>query len=349
MRAIAVLQMVQGHTVDVLLSQELRAPESPVYAIWYFLRGMTAPIFMFTAGTVFTYLFKSVKRPFGENYRVKKGFRRALLLLFLGYMLRYPTWTIVDFSQVTEEKWQLFFAVDVLELIGFSLLILLFILFITEKLKLSYIFTFIVSAAIVFLLSPFMETITWSSFLPAPLAAYLYSNSGSLFPLFPWAGYVIAGGVLGSYLAQNPMVFKSSRFSLLLAIFGAAFILTAMLSELLLQNLQIQINNPQAALNTIFFRMGFVLLLTSVVSYISLRVDKIPHLLIFVGRNTLLIYVVHLITLYGSAWTPGINLLWGFSLSGWLSTAAAIIMITLMTFMVLVIHKLKIHNKELET
>ncbi|HSW55514.1 MAG TPA: heparan-alpha-glucosaminide N-acetyltransferase domain-containing protein [Ignavibacteriaceae bacterium] len=349
MRAIAVLQMVQGHTVDVLLSPEFRTAEFPIYNIWYFLRGMTAPIFMFTAGTTFTYLFKSVKKPFEENYRVKKGIRRALLLLFIGYILRYPSWTIVDFSEVTAKAWQTFFIVDVLQLIGFSLLLVLLILFVTEKLKLNYTVTFIASAALIFLASPFMENINWNSYLPAPIAAYFYSGSGSLFPIFPWAGYVVSGAVLGSFLAQNPMVFKSSRFSILLAIFGATFILTSMLSEIVLQKSQIVFSNPQTSPITIFFRMGFVLLLTTVVSYISLRVERIPQLIILVGRNTLLIYVVHLIILYGSIWTPGLNLLWGESFSGWQSFIAALIMIILMTYMVIVIHKLKIRNKELVT
>ena len=349
LRAIAVLQMVQGHTISVFLSPELRSTDLPVYAVWYFLRGMTAPIFMFTAGTVFTYLFRSVKKPFSENYRVKKGIRRALLLIFLGYMLRYPTWTIVDFSEVTAENWQLFIAVDVLQLIGFSLLILLLILFIAEKFKLNFTATFIISTTLIFLASPFIDNINWNSFLPAALAAYLYNGSGSLFPVFPWAGYVIAGGVLGSYLAQNPMVFKTSRFSLILAIFGGAFTLTALIADLILKSMYVQIIDPQAEPNTILFRIGFVLLLTAVVSYISLRVNKIPQLLILAGRNTLLIYVVHLIILYGSAWTPGLALLWGYSFSGWQSFGAALIMITLMTLMVMGIHKLKIHNKELVT
>jgi uncharacterized membrane protein len=349
MRAIAVLQMVQGHTIDVLLAPELRTTELPVYAVWYFLRGMTAPIFMFTAGTVFTYLFKSVKRPFGENYRVKKGLRRAFLLIFLGYLLKYPTWTIFDFSEVTPDKWQLFISADVLQLIGFSLLSLLLILFIAEKLKLNYTATFIIISSIIFVASPFIETINWISFLPAPIAAYFYSGSGSLFPLFPWSGYVIAGGILGCYLAQNPLVFKTSRFSKLLAIFGIVFTLVAIFSEIILKSLQVQIIDPQAEPNTIFYRVGFVLLLTALVSYISLRVNHIPHIIILAGRNTLLIYVVHLIILYGSAWTPGIDLLWSYSFSGWQSFGAAVIMITLMTFMVLGIHRMKIHNKELET
>lgn len=349
LRAIAVLQMVQGHTVDVLLSPEVRTGEFAVYNIWHFLRGMTAPIFMFTAGTTFTYLFKSVKKPFEENYRVKKGIRRALLLLFIGYLFRYPSWTIVDFSEVTSAAWQSFFIVDVLHLIGFSLLLLLLILFFTEKLRLNFTVAFISCATLIFLASPFMENINWNSYLPAPIAAYLYSGSGSLFPIFPWAGYVISGAVLGSYLAQNPMVFKSSRFSILLAIVGASFLFIALSSYLILQAYGIVAINPQVTPNTIFFRMGFVLVLTAVVSYISLKVERIPQLIILVGRNTLLIYVVHLIILYGSIWTPGLKLLWGGSLSGWQSFIAALMMITLMTYMVILIHKLKIHNKELVT
>lgn len=349
MRAIAVLQMVQGHTVHVFLSADFRTTDYLLFAIWHFMRGMTAPIFMFTAGTVFTYLFRSVKKPFEENYRVKKGIRRAFLLLFLGYILKYPTWTVVDFSGVTDEKWKLFFAVDVLQLIGLSLLILLLVLFISEKLKLNYTAAFVVSSIFFFLLSPFTEIISWNSFLPEPIAAYFYSVTGSQFPVFPWAGYVVSGGILGCYLAKNPLVFKTTRFSFLLAIFGSAFTIISILSELILPAMNIQIYNPQSAPNTIFLRIGFVLLLTAVVSFISLRVNKIPHLLILVGRNTLLIYFIHLIILYGSTWTPGLTLLWGESFSGWQAFVAAVLMLTLMTFMVLGIHKLKIRNKELET
>ena len=347
MRAIAVLQMVQGHTIDVLLAPEFRTTELPVYAVWYFLRGMTAPIFMFTAGTVFTYLFHSVKRPFKKNYRVEKGIRRALLLIFLGYLLKYPTWTLFDFSEVTIKRWNLFISIDVLQLIGISLLFLIIILYLVEKMKFNYTLTFVIISTSIFIASPFIEGLNWNSIFPGFIAAYFYSETGSLFPIFPWSGYVIAGGVLGCYLAQNPMVFKTTRFSLLLGIFGGTFTLVALVSENITHSLQIIFTNPQSELNTIFYRIGFVLLLTSLVSYISLRVNRIPYIIILAGRNTLLIYVVHLIILYGSAWSPGLNLIWGYSLSGLQSFLAALIMISLMTFMVLVIHKLKIKNKEL--
>src|SRR4030067_881105 len=151
MRAFAVLMMVQGHTVDVLLSNNYRTPDSPFFSAWLFMRGMTAPIFMFSAGTVFTYLFRLTDEPFHKNPRVIKGIKRFLLLVGLGYLLRYPTYTIVDFSEVTRESWNIFFAVDVLQLIGFGVLFLIVCAFIAEKIKLPDYIVFTLTALLFFL------------------------------------------------------------------------------------------------------------------------------------------------------------------------------------------------------
>ena len=49
LRAFAVVNMIQGHTVDVTLAPYYRNSESLFYFIWNFNRGITAPIFLFTA------------------------------------------------------------------------------------------------------------------------------------------------------------------------------------------------------------------------------------------------------------------------------------------------------------
>lgn len=348
-RAFAVLQMVQGHTINVLLAEGSRNPALPVYVVWHFMRGMTAPIFMFTAGTVFTYLFCSVNKPFSNNPRVKKGIKRGLLLVAIGYLLRYPTFTVIDFSSVSESSWKIFFAVDVLHLIGVSLLVILFLLFISEKFKLNNYFVFATVAALVFFSSPFIYNINWVTFMHELWAGYFYSATGSPFPFFPWAGYVIAGGVLGNYLASHPMVFKTAKFSLMLALFGTLFIMVSILSDFMFKYFNLPIYISQASPGLILFRVGFVLLLNAIVSYIALRVERIPGFLITVGRNTLLIYVVHLLILYGSAWNPGINRLWVKSFDGWEAFGAAVIMLSLMTLMVFYLHKLKMKNKEIVT
>ena len=349
MRAIAVLQMVQGHTIDSLLADQYRNPENIIYGIWYFLRGMTAPIFMFTAGTVFTYLFILVKEPFNKNPRVNKGVKRGLLLIFLGYLLRYPTWKVFDFSEVSDYSWKMFAAVDVLHLIGFSLLALLFLFYLTEKFSLKKYYVLAFSSVLIFAVSPFFFKINWTDFLPPAFAGYFYTGSGSLFPFFPWAGYVIVGGILGDYLARNPLVFKTAKFSRNLALIGMVLIIISMIGDYII-NLNGVVEEVNSATPTlILFRMGFVLLLNALVSFISLKAESIPKLLILLGRNTLIIYVVHLVILYGSAWNSGLYEFIGKSFTGWQTVFAALVMIALMTLMVILINMFKLRNKQLVT
>lgn len=350
MRAFAVFQMVQGHTIDALLAPEFRSDQYTIYFLWNFMRGLTAPIFMFTAGTVFTYLFRLANEPFEKNPRVKKGFFRFLLLVTIGYLLRYPTYTIFNFSNVTQDRLNIFFAVDVLQLIGFGLLFVMISAYLAEKLKLSdtIIFTFI--AMFFFIAAPFFQKINWINYLPHPIAGYFYDGSGSLFPLFPWAGYVVLGGVLGSYLAKNPLVFKTNKFSLNLAIYGSSIILISELAVLIATK-YFNYNSVPSSYNheTIFFRVGIVLVLNSIVSYISQMIESIPRIIILIGRNTLLIYVVHLIFIYGSAWNPGLSIFFGSSLNVFNTIICALIMLTLMGLMVILLSKLKFRNKQLVT
>ena len=350
MRAFAVLQMVQGHTVDVLLAPEYRLADYPIYSIWLFMRGMTAPIFMFTAGTVFTYLFRLADEPFEKNPRVVKGVKRFLLLVGLGYLLRYPTYKIFDFSSVTKESLDTFFAVDVLQLIGFGILFIIICTFIAEKLKLSDTFIFSFITSIIFISTPFINKVEWINIFPQYIAGYFYDKTGSLFPLFPWVGYVISGGVLGSYLAKYPLIFKTNKFSLNLAYFGISFMTISWISTIIGQNyFGIYNSDSSYNLNTIIFRIGFVLVLNSIVSYLSQKVESIPKIVILLGRNTLLIYAVHLMILYGSAWNPGLILLLGNSLKVSHTIFSALLMITLMSFMVVVLSKLKFRYKQLVT
>lgn len=349
MRAFAVIQMVQGHTVDALLADQYRIMDNPIYSVWIFMRGMTAPIFMFSAGTVFTYLFRLVDKPFLQNPRTIKGIKRGLLLLFLGYLIRYPTWTVFDFSSVTDYSWKTFLAIDVLQLIGFGLFALLFLLYISEKFNLSDYIVFPSIVLILIIISPIIYGINWINYLPQFLAGYFYSGTGSLFPLFPWTAYVLAGGVLGSYLAKHPMAFKTSKFSLTLGTIGLILIGVSALGDILFNQIGFNLTYNSANSNLVLFRIGFVLMLNALVSFISLKAESIPKLFIIVGRNTLLIYVVHLIILYGSAWNTGLFQAAGKSFSGWQAFGSAIMMITLMTIMVMVLNMIKMKNKQLVT
>jgi len=70
---------------------------------------------------------------------------------------------------------------------------------------------------------------------------------------------------------------------------------------------------------------------------------------VLIGRNTLLIYIIHLMILYGSAWNPGLIQLYGKSFDVFTTLTSALLMITLMVSMVVLLHKLRIKNKQLVT
>jgi len=348
MRAIAVLMMVQGHTTDTFLADEYRTYDSIFFAIWITLRGFTAPIFMFTSGTVFTYLFAKNKLPFAQNPRVKKGFYRFLTLVIIGYLLRYPTYKIFDFSNVSETQWTIFFGVDALHLIGFGLLFIIITLYLAEKIKLNPYLLFGAVTLFFFVLTIPIRGIEWSEILPLPLAGYLYRGSGSIFPLFPWAGYVLAGGLLGHYLAVNPGIQRTKEFATKIALLGISMIIFSILFNMVKSGFNHDVSFWNMGIPLIFFRLGVVVLLNGIIAFTALKLETVPPLLIQIGKNTLLIYVVHLIILYGSAWNPGFYQSFAHKFSVPVTAGMVVIMLSAMIFMVFVKEKfIFIKNKKL--
>ncbi len=346
MRALAVLMMVQGHTIDTFLADQFRTYDSSAYNVWLTIRGFTAPIFMFTSGVVFTYLLRLDPKPFFENPRVQKGITRFLTLVVIGYLLRFPTPRVFDFSLVTKDQWLTFFAVDALHLIGFGLLFIISLVYISERFKVNEYFIFSLGFLFFLLMYPFADSINWPNFLPLPFAAYMYQGSGSLFPFFPWASYVIAGGMLGSYLAKNPDVYKSSKFSYrLFALSGIMIIVSVAANQVDEKILGGTREFFTDGFSLVFYRISILLLLNGIMAFLSVRLSNIPELVKNIGKNTLLIYVVHVIILYGSAWIPGFGMFYPHTLNIAGSILAAMVLIILMIGMVALVEFLKLYRK----
>ena len=120
---------MQGHFVDTLLDPVYK-DSGLIYDIWKFLRGITAPVFFTISGFIFTYLLMKVAGSPKENLRLKKGIKRGLLLIVLGYLLRVPVfqWLIGEFDNRV-------FIVDVLQCIGLSLILIVISYYVSLKNK----------------------------------------------------------------------------------------------------------------------------------------------------------------------------------------------------------------------
>lgn len=330
MRAFAVLMMIQGHTVDTFLAEEYRTMDSISYSVWHTLRGFTAPIFMFTAGLVFTYLLKADHYEFLKNPRITKGLKRAGLLIFIGYLLRYPTYKIFDFSNVNQRQWDIFFSVDALHLIGFGLLMVIFSVFIAKRAHLSLNTILISLITILLISSPFLSKIEWINVFPQFIASYFTSSYGSFFPIFPWLVYVLAGGLLGNYLYKNESIYLKKRFSLSLSVFGGSFIAASMLFFSMQNVVEKELTYWFYANGLLFLRIGYVLLLNALMAFVVRKLNSIPKLIQETGKKTLLLYAVHVVILYGSAWFPGLYKYYSKSYTPLETIIAVILMISLM-------------------
>ncbi|AWX46281.1 hypothetical protein HME9304_03313 [Flagellimonas maritima] len=295
MRAWAILMMLQGHFIDGLLDPVFRDRDNILFSVWLYFRGITAPVFFTVSGFIFTYLLiKAPKKGF-ENPRIKKGIRRGLQLLLIGYLLRMNL-----FGILIGEIYDSFYLVDVLHCIGLSILALIGTYLFSIKRK-KYVFPSILlgTTLVLFLFEPIYDE--WSfSFLPAAIGNYFTKSNGSVFTIIPWLGYATLGGFVSTLFYK----FKNYKYLYEVAI-GTALVLGSLLiftsSDVFLyihRLTRIQLFADIFFNNYLFIRLGDVFIVFAV--FMLLRRFMTHTTVLKIGSSTLSIYVIHFIILYGS-------------------------------------------------
>jgi uncharacterized membrane protein len=294
MRAWAILMMLQGHFIDGLLDNTFRDDSVVLYSVWKYFRGITAPVFFTVSGFIFTYLLIRVTQTGWQNPRVKKGLKRGLELLFIGYLLRTNLWGLLSFR-----FYDSFYLVDVLHCIGLSLLGIVGVYLATAKRSKGFPLVLAALGVLLFVFEPMYKT--WGfEWLPVGLANYLTKANGAVFTIIPWFGYAAIGGTLAvmfkrfkavpyfypititaSLMVGSGLIFWSSDFFLWLSKQTGI-----VLFEAIQQN------------NYLFIRLGDVFLVFTI--FMLFRKWMAQPLVLRIGQSTLSIYVIHFIILYGS-------------------------------------------------
>lgn len=307
LRFCAIFLMVHGHTVDVLLSKEFRQPDSIGFNSWLFFRGLTAPLFLFASGFIYGVRFRRTDSPEKFKKIKTKTIKRSLLLIFIGYLMKSPTPFFIDWEHVTYQMIQLFYAVDILQLIGASLLIFLIMELIARRFKYDAA-RYLIVISILFLLGKQLSTLVdWEEIFPLQISSWFSHRTGSLFPLFPWGAYLFLGGAVGIYFQRKNYLDDMIHLTKVQLKIGLIFIFSAFLinfAELKIFDMTTFWTTSPALF---YARFGTVLIFGSLFSVLSLYIKRIPKFLYNASKNSLWIYVFHVMLLYGSSWNRGIK------------------------------------------
>ncbi len=327
MRAWAILMMLQGHFVDGLLDPIFRDSSDGVYTLWLYFRGITAPVFFTVSGFIFTYLLIRVPQLGFENPRIRKGIKRGLQLLLIGYLLRLNL-----FGLMQGQFYDAFFLVDVLHCIGISIMVIIAVFLLTSRQKnWAMPATLLGITLILFLLEPVYSE--WSfSWLPEMFANYFTRANGSVFTIIPWVGYTAFGGFLAvlfkkyaSYRNLYPTAISLS------AITGISLVyLSSPFFFLLSEVSGITLFNDIVANNYLFIRLGNVLIVFAL--FMVFRKYLVQATLLRIGQNTLSIYVIHFVILYGSFTGLGLYRFFNHSLAPSIVISGAILFMIICSY-----------------
>jgi uncharacterized membrane protein len=307
-RALAVVFMLYGHSVDALLAHSYRV--GIWFDIWTFQRGLTSSLFLLLSGFAFSI---ATVRHWPSHLRISRSVlnraRRFSLFVVLGYALHFPVPKIAELWTVDDGRWRAFLSVDVLQLIGVSFIFVQFLVLLTRSRQALTVVALILASAVV-LATPALWGVDWPARLPLWASSYLEPDTGSLFPVFPWIAYILLGVGLGQLYARWGASNLSAYANKVLLGGGVALILAGEAMRPF-QNALFGGGPWTFIPPEVLLRMGTCLLILGGIAHGTGYIATLPRVFGAVAQETLLIYFVHLCIVYGSIWGPGLVQLYG--------------------------------------
>jgi len=297
LRGWAVLVMIEVHVVNAFILPEFRT--QPWFSVLNFVNGLVAPSFLFASGYSFVLVAQRKWNEYLNGTPVLwKQLGRIAQILAVGYLLHLPVFSFTALTRLSWSGWEVFWKVDVLHAIAVSLLSMLAAIIVVRKKK-PFIVLLGVLAAVTVFAAPLMYDRNLDHLLPEPVANYFTAAHRSQFPLFPWMGFVLCGGIASQLMvwyresAGEKKVFAGLSLFGLLAI--AVPLIVAPMSFSIYPSHNYWTSNP----GYYFIRLGIVTILLSGLWYWEQRYRSGKSLVSIVGSESIIAYAGHLMVIYG--------------------------------------------------
>jgi Heparan-alpha-glucosaminide N-acetyltransferase, catalytic len=296
MRGLAVVIMIQCHTINSLTRMDLR--EGGPYVLSQFVGGMAAPLFLFMAGMTSGFQMDSLERREGSPLRRWLiSLRRAGYILGIAFLFRLTNylgaWPNGDASDLTK--------VDILNCMGVAMALLSAAALFAggDRTRFAAAAGVAIAAA-----APIITNLPWDG-LPRLLHEYAAPGFGrGRFAFFPNAAYlafgIAAGGIVKRIAAER--MDRLMQWSVLLG-FGMIFVAQyfANLPYSVYPKSNFWTDSPAL----ISIRTGICLLMMAgAYLWTEFCSRKKWSWMEVLGKNSLMVYWVHVMLVYGAVVRP---------------------------------------------
>ena len=300
-RGFAVLVMIEGHIFNSTILPALR-PTKAFHNI-DILHGMIAPSFIFISGFAFAL---GLERKWDAFLRFDKPLwlqiRRLLFVLGVAYWLHLPVWSFQGLLHASRETILYFLRCDVLQLIALSLLFSLFLCTILRNKKL-FIATLLILAVVIVFVTPFVYYVDPRKYLPVPFSDYINAMYGALFPLFPWSAYSFAGSVICWIYLRARDAGKDGKLFAIMAVIGIIFFISAFFLFYVPWSYHTYVDPARSSPRHFMMKLGFIFFSLGGLWFYEQKRKPEKSILNTVGQESLLVYGLHLVIVYGASFT----------------------------------------------
>jgi uncharacterized membrane protein len=291
-RGVGVLLMIEAHVIDAWTRAADR--HSWAYSWSLILGGFAAPVFLFLAGVgVSMSAGSKLRRGVALADARHAGVLRGLQIFGLAFLFRIQAW-ILGGSDPRK-----LLIVDILNIMGLSMVVAAVLWGLAGRASRRTALLVAVSIAVP-LVTPIVRETGIINWLPDPIEAYVRPIRGlTTFALFPWAGFLFAGAVVGLVLDGSVAPASEARAQRWIVVVGAMLALIAWRASFL--------RSPYAHSSFwtsspafFFLRTGLVTTLVACAYWwAAFKPFRGWSPIEQLGRNSLFVYWIHVELVYG--------------------------------------------------
>jgi uncharacterized membrane protein len=217
MRGLAILIMIEAHVLDAWTLTADRQTRAFAWSV--ILAGFAAPMFLFLAGVSVSLAASAGERKIGSAATAAARVRRrGWEVLGLAYLFRFQAYLLNPKAMIAGVL-----KVDILNIMGPSI-VAASAIWQAARTHRRRIAAFAVATLAVTLTTPLVRTSRLIDALPSLAQWYLRATPGrNNFQVFPWAGFVFAGALVGVLLEQARQAGSERRLHAWMGPAGFAF------------------------------------------------------------------------------------------------------------------------------